>query len=430
MEPDDRGRPGDPAERAVPADARPAAEHGAAASRMRVAHLLSAGVVTALVGFTGTSLVVLAGLRAVGATPTQAASGLLAVIVTQAVGTLWLSRRHRMPILLAWSTPGAALLASTGAVDGGWPAAVGAFCLVGGLILLTALWPRLGTLIASIPAPIAQAMLAGVLLPLCLAPAHGLVEQPTLVAPAVVVWLALGRLAPRWAVPGAFAAAVVAIGIWLALHGGGGGPLLPQVRWTAPTLTWAAVLSLALPLYIVTMASQNVPGVAVMSSFGYRVPWRESMTVTGLGTVLGACAGGHAINLAAITAALAASPQAQPDPRRRWVIANLCGWTYLVLALLSTALVTVVTAAPAGVTAAAAGLALAATLASSLTSALADPRERQSAIVTFVVAASGITLAGVGAAFWSLAAGLIIHATLRRPPPPAPGVIPPSAPRR
>lgn len=383
----------------------------------RTAHLVSAGVVTALVGFASASVVVLAGLRAVGANPTQAASGLLAVCVTQALGTMWLSRRHRMPILLAWSTPGAALLASTGPVDGGWPAAVGAFGVVGGLILATALWPRLGALIARVPAPLAQAMLAGVLLSLCLAPVHGLVDHPALVAPAVVVWLALGRFAPRWAVPAAFAAAVVAIGIWLARHGGPGGPLLPRVALTTPALSWASVLSLAIPLYVVTMASQNVPGVAVLSSYGYTLPWRESMTVTGIGTVVGAAAGGHTINLAAITAALAASPDAHPDPRRRWIVAHLAGAAFLALAGASMALATVVAAAPAGVTTAVAGLALLATLSSSLTSALGDPGDRQAAVVAFVVAASGITLAGVGAAFWALAAGLLIRTTLRRAPP-------------
>ncbi|CAO5162170.1 benzoate membrane transport protein [Frankia sp. AiPs1] len=399
--------------RSEPADGEAAAD-GEAVVEVRAAHLISAGVVTALVGFASTSVVVLAGLRAAGADPTQAASGLLAVTVTQALGTLWLSRRHQMPILLAWSTPGAALLASTGSVDGGWPAAVGAFLLVGALILVTGLWPRLGALIAAIPAPIAQAMLAGVLLSLCIAPVHGLVDHPALIVPEVVVWLVLLRLAPRWAVPAAFAAAVVAVGIWLGRHGGAAGPLLPRVALTAPTLTWASVLSLAVPLYIVTMASQNVPGVAVLSSYGYAVPWRESMTVTGVGTVLGAFAGGHAINLAAITAALAASPDAHPDPKRRWIVAHLAAWTFLVLALASMALVTVSTAAPAGVTTAVAGLALVGTLASSLASALADPDDRQAAIVTFVVAASGVTLASVGAAFWALAAGLLLHATTRR----------------
>ncbi|MCK9876941.1 benzoate/H(+) symporter BenE family transporter [Frankia sp. Ag45/Mut15] len=385
-------------------------------TEIRPVQLVSAGVVAALVGFASSSVVVLAGLRAVGADPRQAASGLFALAVTQALGTLWLSRRHRMPIMLAWSTPGAALLASTGPVKGGWPAAIGAFLLVGALMLLTALWPRLGALIAAIPAPIAQAMLAGVLLSLCLAPVHGLVDHPALVAPAVVVWLVLLRLAPRFAVPAAFATAVAAIGIWLVWHGGLDGPLLPRVVLTAPTLTWTAVLSLAVPLYVVTMASQNVPGVAVLSSYGYTVPWRESMTVTGVGTVLGAPAGGHAINLAAITAALVASPDAHPDPRRRWIVAQLAAWTYLVLALASMVLVTATTAAPAGVTTAVAGLALVGTLASALTSALTDPDDRQAAVLAFVVAASGITVGGIGAAFWALAAGLLVRTVLRRGP--------------
>ncbi|WP_238435544.1 MULTISPECIES: benzoate/H(+) symporter BenE family transporter [unclassified Frankia] len=380
-------------------------------------HTVSAGVVTALVGFLGASVVVLTGLRGVGASTGQAASGLLALTVTQSLGTIWLSRRHRIPVVLAWSTPGAALLASTGAVHGGWPAAVGAFLVVGGLILLTAAWPRLGDLIAAIPTPIAQAMLAGVLLELCLAPVHGLATQPALVAPVVVAWLLLLRFAPRWAVPGAFVVTVAAIGIWLGLHGGLHGPLLPRAELTTPAWTWASVLSLAIPLFVVTMASQNVPGVAVLSSYGYAAPWREAMTVTGLGTLVGASAGGHAINLAAITAAMAASPDAHPDPRRRWLVAQAAGCTGLVLAAGSTVLVTVVAAAPAGVTAAFAGLALLATLASSLTGALADPADRIPAVVTFVVAGSGVTLLSVGAAFWALAAGLAVRTVLRGPPP-------------
>ena len=167
-------------------------------------HVATAGVVTALVGFASSALVVITGLRAVGASTDQAASGLLALCVAQGVGTIWLSRRHRIPVLLAWSTPGAALLASTGHVDGGWPAAVGAFVAVGVLILVTGLWPRLGRLIAAIPPALAQAMLAGVLLELCLAPVHGVLDHPALLLPPILVWLALLRLAPRWAVPAAF----------------------------------------------------------------------------------------------------------------------------------------------------------------------------------------------------------------------------------
>ena len=144
----------------------------------RISQPVLAGILTALVGFTSSSAVVVTGLRAVGATPSEAASGLLAVCATQGLGILWLVRRHRIPLTLAWSTPGAALLASTGAIRGGWPAAVGAFLLVGGLILVTGLWPRLGALITAIPTPIAQAMLAGVVLELCLDPVRGFAAHP------------------------------------------------------------------------------------------------------------------------------------------------------------------------------------------------------------------------------------------------------------
>jgi benzoate membrane transport protein len=374
-----------------------------------------AGILTALVGFTSSFAVVLAGLRGVGATPAEAASGLLAVCATQAFGILWLARRHRIPLTLAWSTPGAALLASTGVVAGGWPAAVGAFLVTGALLILTGLWPRLGGLITAIPTPIAQAMLAGVVLELCLTPVRGFAAHPWSVGPILLTWAVMLRLARRWAVPAAFAVTLMVIGVDAAARGGPHGPLLPHLVWTAPTLTWASLLGLAVPLWVVTMAGQNIPGVAVMASYGYQVPWRETMTVTGLGTAAGALAGGHAINLAAITASMAASPEAHPDPARRWVASYTAGWSYLVLALLSAALTTFVSAAPADVVGAVAGLALLGTLSASLAGALSATEGREAAAITFVVAASGLTFLGIGAAFWALAAGLLVHAVLPRP---------------
>ncbi|MGH2893683.1 MAG: benzoate/H(+) symporter BenE family transporter [Solirubrobacteraceae bacterium] len=383
------------------------------------AHSILAGIVGALVGYTGAFAVVLSGLRGVGASPVQAASGLLTVTAMMGLATLWLTRRHRIPILIAWSTPGAALLASTGAVHGGWPAAIGAFLVVGALIVLTGLWPRLGTLIASIPAPIAQAMLAGVVLELCLSPVKGFVAHPWEVGPILLIWLVLRRLAPKLAVPAAFAVALVVIGIDAGDHGGVHGSLLPHVTWTAPRFTSAGVLSLALPLYVVTMAGQNVPGTAILATYGYRVPWRETMTVTGVGTIIGACAGGHAINLAAISTSLVASPHADPDPATRWTAAISAGWSFLVLALLSGALTTFVSAAPADVVGAVAGLALLGTLATSLANALGADDGRDAAAITFVVAASGTTFLGIGAAFWALLAGLAVHAVVHRQTPPA-----------
>lgn len=377
-----------------------------------------AGIVTALVGFTSSFAVVLTGLSAVGASAAQAASGLLAASLTMGLACIVLAWRYRMPITVAWSTPGAALLAATGttagAIEGGWPAAVGAFLVTAALILLTALWPALGGFIARIPASIAQAMLAGVLLPLCLAPITGIVENPWGVVPVVATWLIVARLAPRWAVPVAFVAAAVVVAVDLVRQGTAIDPtiLLPRVELTAPTFTVGAIVGLALPLFIVTMASQNVPGVAIMRSFGYEVPWRPAMLVTGLGTAIGAPAGGHAINLAAISAALAASPDADPDPKRRWVAGVSTGGSYLVLGAASAAFATLVLLAPAAVIPAVAGLALFAAFGSAVQQAIDDPGERLPAVVTFLVAASGISVLGVSAAFWALVAGLVVRTVL------------------
>lgn len=383
-----------------------------------LARPITAGIVTALVGFTSSFAVVLTGLTAVGATAAQAASGLLALSVTMGLACALLAWRYRMPITVAWSTPGAALLVATGAVEGGWPAAVGAFLLVAALIVVTGLWPQLGRLIARIPPSIAQAMLAGVLLPLCLAPLTGIALNPWGVVPVVVTWLVFVRLAPRWAVPLAFGAAAIVVAVDVAatdVAGGGtvdAAVLLPRLELTAPALSVTAVVGIAIPLFLVTMASQNVPGVAIMRSYGYAVPWRPAMLVTGIGSALGATAGGHAINLAAISAALAAAPEADPDRDRRWVAGLTTGIAYVILGGFSAAFAALVVLAPAGVIPAVAGLALFAAFGAAVQQAIDDPGERLPAVVTFLTAASGIALFGISAAFLALLAGLLVRAVL------------------
>jgi benzoate membrane transport protein len=374
-----------------------------------------AGIVTALVGFTSTFAVVLSGLRAVGADPQQASSGLLALCLVVGAGVVFLAWRSRLPVTLAWSTPGAALLAVAGIPDGGWPAAVGAFLVTGVLIAVTGLVRPLGRLISSIPTPLAQAMLAGVLLPLCLAPVKALQTAPLLVVPVLVCWLLLSKLAPRWAVPGALGLALAGIVVQLVVEGRAvpADGLLPAMHWTLPSWSLGAVAGIALPLYIVTMASQNVPGVAVLGSFGYQAPWRASMLVTGAGTLLAAPFGGHAINLAALSAALAAGEEAGADRGRRWVAGFVSGLAYLLLGAFSAGLAALVAAAPAGVLEAVAGLALLGTLAGSTASAFAEPDERTAAVVTFLVAASGLSFMGIGAAFWALLAGLLVRMVLK-----------------
>src|SRR6478736_2221062 len=387
----------------------------AARARARIdSRPVVAGIVTALVGFTSSFAVVLAGLRAVGADPAQAASGLLAVTLAVGLGVLLLAWRSRVPVTLAWSTPGAALLAASGTPDGGWPAAVGAFLVAGVLLALTGLVPALGRLMARIPPSLAQAMLAGVLLQLCLAPFKALGTVPLFVAPVILCWLVMMKFAPRWAVPAALLVALLVIGIHVAAGGTALGTetLMPTLVWTTPAFTLQALVGIAVPLFVVTMASQNVPGVAVLRSFGYETPWRPAMLVTGAGTVLGAPFGGHAINLAALSAALSAGEEAGADRSRRWIAGFVSGPAYLLLAASSAALVAVVGAAPAGMLEAVAGLALLGTLASAVSAALADNEDRIAPAVTFLMAASGLAFAGIGSAFWALLAGLAVRALL------------------
>lgn len=370
----------------------------------------------AIVGYASSFAVVVAGLRAMGASAQQASSALAAMVFGVGAISVLISHWTRIPVLFAWSTPGAALLVSTGMVAGGWPAAVGAFMVCGALIVLAGTWPRLGALIAAIPVPVAQAMLAGVLLPLCIAPVLALGSVPWLVLPVIVTWLVGLRWFRTWAAPAAFAMTLAVIAVELT----GTSPVIPiapTLAFTVPVFTWQAMIGIALPLFIVTMASQNVPGIAVLESFGYRAPWRISMTASGAATIATASAGGHAINLAAITAAMVASSEAESDPERRWIAANAAGWTYLVLGLASTAIGAIIDLAPAGLVEAAAGLALVPTLAAALGTALGSGQgpalRREPAIVTFVIAAAGIGFLGIGPAFWAITAGVLVHLLLR-----------------
>ncbi|MEU7652418.1 benzoate/H(+) symporter BenE family transporter [Micromonospora taraxaci] len=379
---------------------------------------LLAGVVTALVGFASSFTVVLAGLRAAGASDAQAASGLLALCVACGLAAAWLGWRHRIPMSVAWSTPGAALLVATGPPPGGWPVAVGAFLVSGALIVAAGLFPPLSRAVAAIPKPVAGAMLAGVLLPLCTAPVHALVELPLVAGPVVVAWLLLHRFARRWAVPGALVVAVAAIALTAPPAGLTGAALVPSVTLTMPAWNASALVGLALPLFLVTMAAQNVPGMAVLVGYGYRPPFGAALRATGLASLLAAPAGGHAVNLAAITAALAASPDAHPDPDRRWVASVTAGLGLALLGLGAGAATALVAVAPPILIEAVAGLALLGALATALASAVADPATREAAVVTFVVTASGVTLIGVGGAFWGLVAGCLMLLLFHRRSPP------------
>jgi benzoate membrane transport protein len=384
-----------------------------------------AGVVASIVGFASTFALVLSGLRAVGATEDEAASGLMALCVTMGVAAIWLGLRERIPVAVAWSTPGAALLISSGSVPGGWPAAVGAFVVVGALIVLAGLWDALGRWIGAIPPALASAMLAGVLLPVCVAPVDAVAELPAMALPVVLAWALLMRVARLWAVPGALVVAAAAIVIDGG-NGTGGASAAPVLAFTTPAFTAGAIFSLALPLFLVTMASQNVPGISVLRAFGYRPHLRPALLGTGAATLAGAPFGGHAVNLAAITAALVAGPEAGPDPSRRWIASVTGGAVYVVFGLGAGAATALVASSPPLLVEAVAGLALLGALAGAVSAAMADADRREAAIVTFVVAASAVTVLGVSAPFWGLVAGLgyLGLQRVRRPPPATPGTDP------
>jgi benzoate membrane transport protein len=281
------------------------------------------------------------------------------------------------------------------------------------LLALCGLVRPLERLVEAIPKPLASAMLAGVLLTLCVAPFRAVVASPAAIAPVMVTWLVLVAVARRWAVIGALGAALVV----MAAQGVFGrldlGAAAPSVVLVLPTWDATTLLAVAIPLFIVTMTSQNIPGMAVLASFGYRPGIRGPLLYTGGASALGAVGGAHAINLAAISAALAAGPEAHPDRSRRWVAGVACGVTYLAFGPLAGIVTAAARSAPAGLIETIAGLALLGTFASAAAAALTDASTREAGAVTLVVAASGITIAGVGAAFWGLVAGVLVLVALR-----------------
>ncbi|WP_168916113.1 benzoate/H(+) symporter BenE family transporter [Microcella flavibacter] len=381
-----------------------------------------AGIVGALTGFASSFALVIAGLLAVGATPAEAASGLLVLCLGQAGLAIALSAAFRLPLSFAWSTPGAALLVAAEGAVGDYRAAIGAFIVCGLLIVITGLIRPLGRAMTRIPMPLAGAMLAGILLPICIAPVTAVVEQPLLAVPVVLVWLALVRLAPRWAVPAAMLVAGIGIVIQAnggfeaasagALADGSGMPaasLAPALTLTLPALDPLVIASLGLPLFIVTMAGQNVPGFAVLTTLGYPpAPARAVLVSSGLVTAIGAPLGGFAVNLAALTAALMAGPDAHPDRDRRWIAPVAGGVVYVLLGLSAGAATALVTAAPPILIIAVAGLALLGALTTGLVAAFEAPETRLTAAVTLVVVASGVVVAGVGSAFWGLLVGAVV----------------------
>ncbi|MDQ0510181.1 benzoate/H(+) symporter BenE family transporter [Ancylobacter amanitiformis] len=367
--------------------------------------VITSAVVAALVGFGGTLALIVAASQAVGATPAQTSSAVIGLCLSMAASSAFLGWRHRMPIITAWSTPGAALIAgSHGLVI---ETAVGAFLLAGVLLLVTAAVKPLGALVQRLPVAIAAAMLAGVLFRFCTAVFTAGQVDPLLVLPLVLLFLVARRISPFGAV-----LAVLVIGIALAFFLGRVGPLpagipLPTVEWVMPRFELQALIGIGLPLYVVTMASQNLPGFAVLQAAGYKPPAPSILAVTAIASLVTAPIGSLTSNLAAITASICTGPDTHPDPAKRWPATSFYALSYLVLAAGGASVVALIAALPPGLVATFAGLALLGPLVNALGTAMADAPRRFPAVLTLAVTASGVSLLGIGSAFWGLVAGLV-----------------------
>lgn len=371
---------------------------------MRIS-MISAALVAALVGYGSTIALVISAAAAVDASPAQAASWVLAVCLAKAIGSAGLSLWTRVPVVLAWSTPGAALIAATTGVS--LPQAVGAFCLAGALIALTAGIRPLGRAVAAIPDGLAAGMLAGVLLPFVIRLAPAVLEDPGLILPVVAVFLIVRLWNASFAVLAALACGVL-LGLLHPATAPGVRLALPHLIFVVPEFDPAVLIGLGLPLYLVTMASQNLAGFATLRAAGYAPPVRPALATTGLLSVAAGLFGGHTISMAALTAALCLGEDVHPDKDQRWRVGLAYGAVWICLGLLGPAIVGLMAALPPSIVAALVALALLGPLTGALGTAMAAVPQRLAAVATLTTTASGVSAFGIGAAFWGLVAGLVV----------------------
>ncbi len=365
-----------------------------------------AGFVTVLVGFTSSAVIVFQAANAVGATPGQVASWMWALGLGMGATCILLSLRYRVPVVTAWSTPGAAMLI-TGAAGVSIGEATGAFLFSAALIAVCGFSGWFERMINRIPVSIASGMLAGVLLRFGLDVFVAMKTQFLLALVMFFIYLAGRRLFPRYAVIATlFTGIAIAAGQGL-LHMEGVRLEFARPEFVMPQFSLPSLIGVALPLFVVTMASQNVPGVAVIRASGYSVPISPVIGWTGIANFVLAPFGAYALNLAAITAAICMGREAHSDPARRYVAAVAAGIFYLMIGLFGATVGAVFAAFPKELVLVIAGLALFGTIGNGLAAALVNEREREPALVTFLVTASGVTLFGIGAAFWGLVAGVI-----------------------
>ena len=368
----------------------------------------TAGFVAVLVGFTSSVVIVFQAAQAFGATPEQITSWMWALGLGMGLCSAIPSLILKQPVMVAWSTPGAAVLASAGLAGGfSMAQAVGAFMVCAVLIVLAGATGWFERVMNRIPVAIASALLAGVLARFGLQAFAAAHDALLLVVLMLLTYLLGRRWVPRYAVPLTLLVAVLTVSSQGQLQ-----TSALNVDWavpvfTAPEFSWSAVISLALPLFVVTMASQNLPGVAAIRHAGYDMPISKLITMTGVATLVLAPFGAFALNLSAITAAICMGEEAHPDKAKRYTAAVVCGLTYIAIGLVGAAVTGVLLAFPQELVMAIAGLALLGSIGGGLHTALKDDAHREAALITFLVTLSGVVIAGIGSAFWGVIAGAL-----------------------
>jgi benzoate membrane transport protein len=367
---------------------------------------VSAGFVAVLVGFTSSVAIVFQAAKSFHATPEEITSWMWALGLGMGLCSLLPSLVLRKPVMIAWSTPGAAVLATAGAAGHfDMAQAVGAFVVCAALITLVGLTGWFERVMNRIPSEIAAGLLAGVLARFGMDAFAAAQTALPLILVMLGIHLLARRFVPRYAV-------VATLGAGIAYAALAGQMQWSSITWeiavpkfTAPRFDSSAIVSLALPLFVVTMASQNLPGVAVIRASGYQLPVSRLITLTGVATLVLAPFGAFALNFSAITAAICMGPQAHADPSRRYTAAAACGAFYVLIGIFGAVVTGLLTAFPRELVVAIAGLALLGTIGAGLASALRDEGHREAALITFLVTLSGVVIAGIGSAFWGVVAG-------------------------
>ncbi|MEV4329307.1 benzoate/H(+) symporter BenE family transporter [Streptomyces sp. NPDC049597] len=372
-----------------------------------------AGFVAVVVSYSGPLVIVLTAASAGGLSTAETGSWIWAISIGSGLTCIGLSLRTRMPVITAWSTPGAALLVtSLGAYS--YAEAVGAFLVTGAVITLVGLTGVFGRLIRQVPGAVVSAMLAGILFSFGAGAFTSLRTGPWIAGAVLVGYLLAKRWLPRYAVLVALAAGVAVSAAASRIDIRLDRVELVRPVLTAPDFSLSSLIGIAVPLVLATLASQNAPGMAVLSASGYAPNDRLLIGSTGLVSTALAPFGSHAVNLAAITAAICTGPEAHHDPRRRYVAGVSCGVFYLLVGAFGSTLVALFAGLPKELVAAVAGVALFGALAGGLAGAVQEPKDREPALITFLATASGLTLFGIGSAFWGLLFGVLSHVALSR----------------